>query len=224
MLHAESRKGGAHLRDAVRVIATKSVWVLAGLLCLLLWTAHEVAQQADWERHLRAGAAAYQHGNYAEAVKQTKAALSAAVAFGPDDPRLATTLNNLAALYDTQGRYAEAEPLYQQALAIREKALGPAHPEVAQSLNNLAALYPAQGRYAEAEPLQKRALAIVEKALGPEHPHVATSLNALAALYYAQGKYSEAEPLYKRASAIVEKTLGPEHPIVASSLNHLATL
>ncbi len=75
------------------MIATKSVRVLAGLLCLLVWPAHVVAQQADWERHMRAGAAAYQQGNYAEAVKQTKAALSLAEAFGPDDPRLALTLH-----------------------------------------------------------------------------------------------------------------------------------
>ena len=40
-------------------------------------------------------------------------------------------LNNLAALYDNQGRYAEAEPLYKRALAIQEKALGPDHPDVA---------------------------------------------------------------------------------------------
>ena len=29
-----------------------------------------------------------------------------------------------------QGRYAEAEPLYQRSLAFREKALGPDHPDV----------------------------------------------------------------------------------------------
>ena len=73
-----------------------------------------------------------------------------------------------------QGRYAEAEPLYKRALAIREKALGPDHPDVAKALNNLAVLYQKQGRYAEAEPLYKRALAIREKALGPDHPDVAT--------------------------------------------------
>ncbi len=93
------------------MIATKSVRILAGLLCLLLWPAHAVAQEADWERHMRASLAAYQQGHYAEAVNQTKAALSLAEAFGPDDPRLATTLNNLALLYDGQGRYTEAEPL-----------------------------------------------------------------------------------------------------------------
>ena len=50
-------------------------------------------------------------------------------------------------LYRAQGRYGEAEPLYQRALKIREKVLGPEHPDVAHSLNNLAALYHAQGRY-----------------------------------------------------------------------------
>ncbi len=51
------------------------------------------------------------------------------------------SLTNLAILYQTQGRYAEAEPLHRRALAIREKALGPDHPDVAASLNNLASLY-----------------------------------------------------------------------------------
>jgi len=41
----------------------------------------------------------------------------------------ATSLNNLAGLYLTQGNYAHAEPLYQRALAIREKALGPDQPQ-----------------------------------------------------------------------------------------------
>ena len=61
-------------------------------------------------------------------------------------------------LYHPLGRYAEAEPLFQRALAIVEKALGPEHTNVAARLNNLAALYDAQGRYAEAEPLYQRAL------------------------------------------------------------------
>ncbi len=72
---------------------------------------------------------------------------------------MATNLNDLAGLYEAQGHYAEAEPLYKRALAIYEKALGPEHPHVAASLTGLAALYDAQGHYAEAEPLYQRALA-----------------------------------------------------------------
>ena len=38
--------------------------------------------------------------------------------FGPDHPHVAASLNNLAELYRAQGRYADAEPLYERSLAI----------------------------------------------------------------------------------------------------------
>ena len=47
---------------------------------------------------------------------------------GPDHPNTTTSLNNLAELYRDQGKYAEAEPLYQRALAIYEQQLGASHP------------------------------------------------------------------------------------------------
>ena len=161
-------------------------------------------------------------------------------------PSVATRLNNLASLYQDTGRYAEAEPLFQRAIAIGEKTLGPDHPDLAIRLNNLAGLYRAPaatqaeplfqraiaprhslsgtGRYAEAEPLFQRAIAIGEKTLGPDHPNLATRLNNLAGLYQATGRYAEAEPLYQRAIAIGEKTLGPDHPDLATRLNNLASL
>lgn len=40
----------------------------------------------------------------------------------------------------TQGKYEEAEPLFERSLAIREKVLGPYHPAVAESLNDQAVL------------------------------------------------------------------------------------
>ena len=76
-------------------------------------------------------------------------------------------MNNLAALYSAQGRYAEAEPLYKRALGDPGEGAGPRPSGRGQSLNNLALLYTEQGRYAEAEPRYTRALAIDEKALGP---------------------------------------------------------
>jgi CHAT domain-containing protein len=122
------------------------------------------------------------------------------------------------------GRYADAIPMAQQVLAIREKALGPDHPQVATALGWLAALHDRQGRHAEAEPLYQRSLAIRERALGRDHPEVAKSLNNLALLYGNQGRYADAEPLYQRSLAIWEKALGPDHPEVARSLNNLAGL
>jgi len=155
-----------------------------------------------WEKDNVAGGQAYQQGRYAEAQKSLLAALEQAEKFGDDNFLLATSLNNLAELYRTQGKYAEAEPLHQRALAIWEKALGPGHPNVAMSLNNLANLYHRQGKYAEAEPLYQRALAIDEEALGPEHPNVATSLENYADLLRKMDRTAEAEKLEQRVRAI----------------------
>jgi CHAT domain-containing protein len=123
-----------------------------------------------------------------------------------------------------QGKYNEAIPLAEQALAIRKQQLGDNHPDTATSLNNLAGLYESQGRYSEAEPLYKQALAIRKQQLGDNHPDTASSLNNLAGLYESQGRYSEAEPLYNRSLAIRKQQLGDNHPDTASSLNNLAEL
>ncbi|MFQ5695897.1 MAG: tetratricopeptide repeat protein, partial [Terriglobia bacterium] len=136
---------------------TKTGGLLLGLF-LLLWPIAASAQSTAWEKYMEAGAKAYQQGRYAEAEKPWQAALKEAEGFGPEDPRLATTLNTLAALYQAQGRYAEAEPLSKRAIAIDEQVLGPDHPDLAKALNTLAALYYAQGQYTEAEPLSKRAI------------------------------------------------------------------
>ena len=44
--------------------------------------------------------------------------------FGNEHQLVATTLNNLAALYESQGKYAEAEPMYKRALEISRENAG----------------------------------------------------------------------------------------------------
>jgi hypothetical protein len=51
------------------------------------------------------------------------------------------------------GDYAQARPLYERVLEIREKALGPDHPGTAECLNNLAVLLQAQGDLTGAQPI-----------------------------------------------------------------------
>ena len=55
-------------------------------------------------------------------------------------------LNNTAYYLDDRAEYADAEPLYQRALAIREKALGPDHPATATINASYAALLKKMGR------------------------------------------------------------------------------
>lgn len=76
------------------------------------------------------------------------------IVLGSDRSEVATSLNNLAGLYYTQGRYAQAEPLLKRSLAILEKTLGQDHPHVVASLNNLATLYKKSDRKKEAAALE----------------------------------------------------------------------
>ena len=56
---------------------------------------------------------------------------------GPDDTSTLDTVNNLGILYGDQGKLAEAEQMYQRALAGKEKALGPDHTSTLDTVDNL---------------------------------------------------------------------------------------
>jgi tetratricopeptide (TPR) repeat protein len=127
---------------------------------------------------------------------------------GADHPAVATCLNNLANLYHSQGRYAEAEPLYGRSLAIWEQQLGADHPAVATSLNNLAGLYRTQGRYAEAEPLYCRALAILFNRLGEDHPNTQTGCQNFYSFLASVVEAGRAEEL-------------SDHPITQAALRQM---
>jgi tetratricopeptide (TPR) repeat protein len=135
--------------------------VLFSMVCLTTGWAHAKGAGIEWGILSQEVITLYRAGQYARAVKVAEAALAVAEKnVGPNHPDVATSLNNLAALYRTQGDYAKAEPLYKRSLAIREKVLGPEHPDVATILNNLAKLYRATNQSEEAAKLETRALII----------------------------------------------------------------
>ena len=74
-----------------------------------------------------------------------------------------------------QGRYGEAIPIAQRALAMAEKLRGRGQLDLVTAATNLALLYQAAGSYAKAEPLLKRALATAERSLGSSDPNVGSS-------------------------------------------------
>jgi tetratricopeptide (TPR) repeat protein len=156
-----------------------------------------------WEEANRAGRQALNKAHYAEAEKSFTAALKSAEGLGEEHPCVVVSLNNLALLYDEQGKYQEAEPLYKRSLSLLEPSPVPSS-DVATVLNNQAGLFSKQADYAEADVSYKRALAIRERTFGPKHPKVATSLNNLATLHCLQSKFKEALEAIK--VALIEKS------------------
>lgn len=145
--------------------------------------------------------------------------------------RLATPDRSLtrATLLDTVGRVyinlellGEAEPLLEEALALRRSE--EAKPSIAESLHHLALLKDRQGQPAEAEALRREAIDLQRAAFPEGHPDLARGLNNLAQSLRRQRKINEAESLAGQALAMQERLLGGEHLDVARTLNTLATL
>ncbi|MFQ5714255.1 MAG: tetratricopeptide repeat protein [Candidatus Scalinduaceae bacterium] len=66
----------------------------------------------------------HKQGQYSEAVNTAKEALKVAEeTFGSDHPDVATLLNNLAMLYNAQGKYAKAKYFYERSQSILGKTL-----------------------------------------------------------------------------------------------------
>jgi tetratricopeptide (TPR) repeat protein len=141
---------------------------------------------------------------------------------GVNSAEYASCLNNLAGVVRAQGRYAEAEALYREALEIDRATIGEGHPSYATHLNNLAGVVEDQGRYAEAEGLYREAREIDRATIGEGHPDYAIDLNNLANVVKAQGRYAEAEGLYREALEIGRVTIGEGHPNYAIRLSNLA--
>lgn len=131
----------------------------------------------------------------------------------------AQTLNDLAAMYASEAKRStapsaiqknceQAEPLFQRALGLREKALGPDHRDVGKSLENLMFLYVDCKRWTEAEAAARRAVSFAERQRGPAN-QVVYLLDGLAGIYLFQGRLAEAEVPMQRVLSSVEKAAGP---------------
>ncbi len=145
-------------------------------------------------------------GEYAAATEVAEEALKAATQmYGPNHSQTAISMNNLAAIYQGQGRLPEAEELYKQAMTIWEKSVGKNSYEVASCMNNLADVYSAQRNYKDSENLFKSALAILEKLYGKENLNLITVMENMVDLYKKTGSAGKATILEEKIRLIKAK-------------------
>ena len=143
---------------------------------------------------------------------------------GPGHSSTAASLNDLARVHVTAGRYAEAQAAFERALAIRETVFGPEHAVVAQSLRGLGDLLRIAGNFKGARAALERALVIFEKRFGADHGATAFTLHLLGVVVQQQGDLPDARMRLERALAIRENIYGPAHTNVAVTLRALAYL
>lgn len=177
---------------------------------------------SEWESAIAAAQRCLTEGDYTAAENKLDTALRLA-ALGPDsDVRTATTLNNLASIYQDQGRYREAKSAYLRSIRVWERAAGPYNPGLAQPLNNLGGLYLAMGRLKDAERYTERSLAIRNSNPGPHTPETDRAMNTLGLIRIAQNRYSEADQIFRALVGTIEARHGSTDPLLIPYLHNLA--
>lgn len=112
----------------------------------------------EWSQYMDTGTERFLRGDFPGAEKGFRAALQEAKEIlEPTDDRFLLNLSMLAMVLSLQGRYLEAEPLYQRQLAIRDGLATTDTSDMAECLEGYAQALRETGRVAEAEEMVLRA-------------------------------------------------------------------
>ncbi len=127
-------------------------------------------------------------------------------------------LNNLAVLYNLQGKYVRSENLLLE--VYRQEVI----PEASRQsmLSNLANAQMALGRYEAAAENYLVALAELQDSFFASGLQIGRLKNNLAGVYQSQGRFEEAQPWFVEACEDLLEALGEGHPEYATALHNLA--
>src|ERR1039458_10082494 len=165
------------------------------------------AARAGLARDLTLAAVLHQQaGQEAPAIELLKRAIQEWSMAQPGDPQCLPAIEALAGIYRDRAQYADAEPLLQRAVRMREAADGLDTAELIPAVDSLAYVEFGLQKYPEAEALYKRLRTLWEKNAGADHPMAALTLDKMAEFYAFQHRYDEADEVATAALALRAKT------------------
>jgi hypothetical protein len=121
-------------------------------------------------------------------------------------------LNQTGFYLSVRVHYTDAKPLYERALAIREKTLGSKHPDTLRTRAEIARWTGEAGNAREALRLHEELLPIQATELLPQHRDVLRTRNDLAHWTGHAGDVHKALDLCKALLPDLERELGPNDP------------
>jgi tetratricopeptide (TPR) repeat protein len=140
---------------------------------------------------------------------------------GERDLPLAMALVQLGDVYRVQGRLAEAEPVFRQALQHYSEANPYIPVRRGTTLLSLSAVLIGQGRFVEAEPICREALTILVNA---GHDERITAMLNLGQAFSGQGKYADAERETRRAVDLLTPRIERGELLGCIALSNLADI
>ncbi|MFQ6022654.1 MAG: tetratricopeptide repeat protein [Acidiferrobacterales bacterium] len=173
-----------------------------------------------WVELSETGAAEFDRGRFAEAVQQWQNAYDIAQDFDDGDPRLASSLNNLAVAYRINAELAAAEQSYRHSLDAWQAA---SHWVDRMRLEARArsSLFHLRMERKHREQYDRIALKKYEKLLPAGQ---AATHNNLAELFHITDRLQDAERLYRQALQERVSAMGANEPGAALIRNNIASL
>ncbi len=113
----------------------------------------------------------------------------------------AELLETLGGIYNELFRYADALPLWKEALRIRRESVGPADSDTLRLMNNVGFVLQKLGRWAEAKTLLAEVVDTDSRVLGRTHRQTRHAISNLATAVSKLGELDEAEALFREALA-----------------------
>jgi tetratricopeptide (TPR) repeat protein len=107
------------------------------------------AKGRSWESLRKESTRLFMSRDFAGAMSAERQAMALAEKSSRYDPRIIKSLQSIAGMYQLQGNYAEAIPLYHRAIAIHQHRR--AYPVISGVYKDLGAAYKATGNEAEAQ-------------------------------------------------------------------------
>ncbi|KAL7946930.1 hypothetical protein V8C42DRAFT_298209 [Trichoderma barbatum] len=140
-----------------------------------------------------------------------------------DDDKLDLLDKDAISLY-YDGRYQEAETVFERAMEAHKMKSGADHPNTLISMGGLASVYRKRGRWKEAEKLEVQVVDGLKLKRGADHIETLNSMGNLASTYRRQGRWDEAERLEQQVMDGLEMTFGADHPETLISMSKLAAI
>jgi tetratricopeptide (TPR) repeat protein len=184
-----------------------------------------------------------------EATPPPAAAAPSQRVLGGDVEKRVVRLEDEVSRLQRAAKFAEAQALKREILAIRTRAQGAGHWQTAdaerdlktltlavamppEARADLAAAFRAvsdaderneQGRYDEAESLERTARDVFRRVLGEDNQETIVASGSVAILLLNRGRYEKAELLFREAQGVCRRVLGEDHPQTATCHNGVAS-
>ena len=140
---------------------------------------------------------------------------------GPEHDITVNAENDFARLLETRLKYAEAEPMFREAMEQSIKKRGTGHPNVLITMMNYERFLKNRRRYAESEVIARQALDAARANLGNDHRVTIALIQDMGQIQYKLGHNAEGEVLLRESLERRRMLFGDNDLETIGSLNGL---